>query len=96
MTLDEAIKDREEAAKKAEKLEFKLCAEEHKQLAEWLKELKRQREAWKNVKAEIEKLKRNEGKWMFGDDLPINWAVSSVLIIIDKHLREVTTDADRD
>lgn len=40
MTLDEAIKDREEAAEIAEKLEFRLCAEEHRQLAEWLKELK--------------------------------------------------------
>ena len=40
MTLDEAIKDREEVAEAAEKLEFRLCAEEHRQLAEWLKELK--------------------------------------------------------
>ena len=51
-------------------------------------------EAWEKVKAEIGKLKRHEGKWMYGDDLPINWTVSSVLIIIDKHLQEVTTDAD--
>lgn len=40
MTLDEAIKHAEE---KAEEIECKKCANEHKQLSEWLKELKKYR-----------------------------------------------------
>jgi len=57
MTLDEAIKHEEELADghdrikqiKAVTLEECRCAEEHRQLAEWLKELKAHREAWKTV-----------------------------------------------
>lgn len=57
MTLDEAIKHCEETAKEIrwqavkERMdiegvaECETCAEEHEQLAEWLKELKRYREA---------------------------------------------------
>ena len=52
MTLDEAIKHAEEVAEGHEKikcikavtLEECKCAEEHRQLAEWLKELKMYRE----------------------------------------------------
>ena len=43
MTLDEAIKHAEEVANDME-LCCKECAEEHRQLAEWLKELKQYRE----------------------------------------------------
>lgn len=43
MTLDEAIKHAEEVANDME-LCCKECAEEHRQLAEWLKELKQLRE----------------------------------------------------
>ena len=59
MTLDEAIKHAEEVAEDAKlismmvgishitELEQKKCADEHRQLAEWLKELKRFRKsAW--------------------------------------------------
>ena len=58
MTLDEAIKHCEEVAEKyCEKVEEGLnaddfcdsCASEHRQLAEWLKELKRLREEQKDV-----------------------------------------------
>lgn len=60
MTLDEAIRHAEEVAKENEKwhmenpsilgyqekfYDCKGCAEEHRQLAEWLKELKRLKEA---------------------------------------------------
>ena len=38
MTLDEAIKHAEEVAKEQEKLGK--CAEEHRQLAKWLRELR--------------------------------------------------------
>ena len=45
MTLDEAIKHCEEKEKEQALNGCFTCAEEHKQLAEWLKELKRYREA---------------------------------------------------
>ena len=45
MTLDEAIKHCEEKEKEQALNGCFACAEEHKQLAEWLKELKRYREA---------------------------------------------------
>lgn len=45
MTLDEAIKHCEEKEKEQALNGRFACAEEHKQLAEWLKELKRYREA---------------------------------------------------
>ena len=71
MTLDEAIKHAEEVAEEKES-EGKLlcqsesasigcltCAEEHKQLAEWLKELKQLREQKdEDLIAEIDKLPR--------------------------------------
>ena len=40
MTLDEAIKHCEEVAEEQEEKECLECAAEHRQLAEWLKELK--------------------------------------------------------
>ena len=45
MTLEEAIKHCEEKEKEQALNGCFACAEEHKQLAEWLKELKRYREA---------------------------------------------------
>ena len=61
MTLEEAIKHAEEVADshdgikqiKAVTLEECRCAEEHRQLAEWLKELKAHREAWEKVLDEM-------------------------------------------
>lgn len=38
----------------AEKASCELCAAEHRQLAEWLKELKAHREAWEKVKSEVD------------------------------------------
>ena len=61
MTLDEAIAHCQETAKELRKQPFKekmdiedtadceTCAEEHEQLAEWLKELKELRKENKNV-----------------------------------------------
>lgn len=68
MTIDEAIKHAEEVAEEKEKEAWeaqlqeeykkikscKKCAEEHRQLAEWLKELKAHREAWMKVKLAID------------------------------------------
>jgi len=62
MTLDEAIKHEEEMADghdrikqiKAVTLEECKRAKEHRQLAEWLKELKTHREAWMKVVSEVD------------------------------------------
>lgn len=56
--------------------ECKECASDHRQLAEWLKELKGYREA----KAKIESLPL---VWEYGQ------GVEDCLAIIDKHLQEV-------
>ena len=67
MTLDEAIQHCEEVAKiKRNRLirgdfeegsyaeeECQKCAEEHRQLAEWLKELKDYRKTWDEIKKQI-------------------------------------------
>ena len=105
MTLDEAIEHCEEVAKENRELFEKIgtspyydgdncleCAKAHEQLAEWLKELKRQREAWEKIKADIEQ-KYALYKFNFqGFSMSI---VAECLAIIDKHLQEVTTDEDR-
>ena len=58
------------------------CADEHRQLAEWLKELKQKRQAIEDIKAEIELIKKAEyqiygkGSWNF---------VGKCLDVIDKH-----------
>lgn len=60
MTLDEAIQHCEEVAEKQDKLceisvterakeQNSKCAEEHRQLAEWLKELKAYKETWRKL-----------------------------------------------
>lgn len=90
MTLYEAIQHCEEVATKmecesmcveeayqtAKQADCEKCAEEHRQLAEWLKELKGYREA----KAKIESLPL---VWEYGQ------GVEDCLAIIDKHLQEV-------
>lgn len=60
MTIDEAIQHCEEVAEKQDKLceisvterakeQNSKCAEEHRQLAEWLKELKAYKETWRKL-----------------------------------------------
>jgi hypothetical protein len=75
MTLEEAIRQAEEAAQKCEdfvrchscdrELGFvkrcQKCADEHRQLAEWLKELKIHREAWGKVKRTVKAYLMLEG-----------------------------------
>lgn len=81
MTLDEAIKHAEEVAEQNEWFEknylenkgCKECAEEHRQLAEWLKELKHLREQVSNLEkpnTEVLDKIRNE----FIDQYPRNYA----------------------
>ena len=66
ITIDNAIRHFEEVAEANENtciaemdvnLDKYLCAKEHRQLAEWLKELKFHREAWVKVRESIESLK---------------------------------------
>ena len=51
MTIDGAIAHAEEVSATTK---CKECAEEHRQLAEWLKELKEKRQAIKDTRAEID------------------------------------------
>lgn len=75
MTLDEAIKHCEEVADEKNKEACNLydtknyeesrdciwCAEEHRQLAKWLKELKAVREAWLQLTKTVLELRDNNG-----------------------------------
>lgn len=99
MTIDEAIKHCEEIAKdktnlastlwdSKEKARCEDCAEEHRQLVEWLKELKRQREAWEKVKAEID---QKQYDFMADKDYDegIRFGLMLAYQIIDKFLEGV-------
>lgn len=88
MTIDEAIKHCEEVAEKyCEKVEEGLtaddfcdsCASEHRQLAEWLKELKAYREAREEIGCLPIVWEEGAG-------------IRKCIDILDKHLMEVTAD----
>ena len=95
MTLDEAIKHAEEVAEEKEKNAYNLydaqkyeesreciwCAEEHRQLAEWLKELKAYREARKEINGLATVWEEGEG-------------INKCRRILFKHLEEVNADGD--
>ena len=53
MTLDEAIKHCEEVAEQNEEQSCKECANEHRQLAEWLRELEAYRKAENEIEQEL-------------------------------------------
>ena len=62
------------------------CADNHRQLAEWLKELKRHREAWKKIK--------DEYIWQANDTVTVGDYKTYIYTgeidkIIDKALKEV-------
>ena len=88
MTIDEAITHSEEVMmENLEKTKDRKagdpvarecfeCAEEHRQLAEWLKELKEKRQAIEDIRAEIEE------RWKADE-----CNVGDCLDIIDKHLK---------
>ena len=105
MTLDEAIKYHEEKAKELrtprvyEDIEGNLCAtetceecaEEHEQLAEWLKELKALKEAPKGDIISREALINiilNDRKL---DGVNANWEVNHILV----HIKNAPTVSDR-
>lgn len=109
MTLDEAIKHAEEVAKGNENLaEFyykepgrntalgddcRECAEEHRQLAEWLKDYERLTDVLDKIRAEINELKPNNPN--FKGYFEQNVALNKVLDIIDKYRESEVQDADR-
>lgn len=89
MTLEEAIKHAEEVAEELEEEAVKgccddteimdkciECAKEHRQLAEWLKELKKYREADEEIRSLSQVWEEGEG-------------INKCCRIIDKHLEEV-------
>ena len=62
------------------------CAEEHRQLAEWLKELKQTRQAIEDIKTEIES--KTYGDYMGHNEyeMAVSDGLEKALIIIDKHI----------
>lgn len=102
MTLDEAIKHCEEVAESEEqkykewkgdyshlkKIDSCLeCAKEHRQLAEWLRELKAYREAREEIIR-----KRDSSQW---SELVVH-GFSHAIYTIDNHLKEVNADGNSD
>ena len=93
MTLDEAIRhcddvaeEKEQEAKEAHVLsgmDCMECAEEHRQLAEWLRELKAYREAREEIIR-----KRDSSQW---SELVVH-GFSHAIYTIDNHLKEVNAD----
>ena len=68
------------------------CADNHRQLAEWLKELKRYREAWDKIKTELNELIEWHDTPIEidnGNDVWYCTAIGMALTIIDKALGEV-------
>lgn len=98
MTLEEAIKHCEEVAEENERqaealadfdgaveLQCLECASEHRQLAEWLKELK----AYRKAKEEITR-KMNSGQWSEG----VVYGLNKSIRIMQKHIEEVNNDVE--
>lgn len=63
MTIDEAIQHCQEKVQEQAKKGCYRCAEEHHQLAEWLKELKAYRETWDEIKKQI----KEESNFAYAD-----------------------------
>ena len=93
MTIDEAIRHCEEVAEEKEQeakeahvlsgMDCMECAEEHRQLAEWLRELKAYREAREEIIR-----KRDSSQW---SELVVH-GFSHAIYTIDNHLKEVNAD----
>lgn len=99
-TLEEAIKHCEEVAEELEEEAVKgccddseimdkciECANEHRQLAEWLKELKGYEEAEEEINRKME-----SGQWSDA----VAYGMNKALVIMHKHIREVKADEDSD
>lgn len=98
MTLDEAIRHCMEVAErqdilcsisvsdKAKENNHK-CAEEHRQLAEWLRELKDRRQAMQNIRQEIEQAKCPTEPHNVDYNSAYNDGLDGALRIIDRHMK---------
>lgn len=90
MTIDEAIKHAEEVAEEHTKYNIyggfescDECAEEHRQLAEWLRELKRNRDVLQEIREEI----RKDAEWWSEHDSLREQVLRDVIEdIIDKYI----------
>ena len=102
MKIDEAIKHCEEVAEENEKTalykpidfcvtgeidECTKCAVEHRQLAEWLKELKAHREAWEKCIKEIKEWCWNADKQVIAKDSCVVDAMVDLFIRTIKECR---------
>ena len=87
MTIDEAITHCIEVAEQNEDQSCKKCANEHRQLAEWLRELKAYREAEEAINR-----KMKSGQWSDA----VVFGMGKALLIMRKHIREVNADEDSD
>ena len=94
MTLEESIIHAEEIAATNERLcerlhnaEYGKCADEHRQLAEWLKDYKRLKSAVEDIKADINLLSDSEQIDLHTIEIT-NWIGmrNKVLDIINKHI----------
>ena len=109
MTIDEAIKHAEEVAvwqeTEANKFEsdgyegyeqsqYLECAAEHRQLAEWLKELKAHREAWEKCIKEIKEWYWNADKQAIAKDPCVVDAMVDLFIRTIKECRPEEGDAE--
>ena len=89
MTLEEAINYYERQTEElynaipCDGCAFNMCKEEHRQLVEWLRELKAYREA----EEEIDR-KRKSGQWSDA----VVFGMGKALWIMHKHIREVNAD----
>lgn len=83
MTIDEAITHCIEVAEQNEDQSCKECANEHRQLAEWLTKLM----AYEEARSEIVR-KMNSGQWSEG----VVYGLGKAVRIMEKHLREVNAD----
>ena len=71
------------------------CAAEHRQLAEWLKELRELRDAIKDVKTEAEKTKEqvyDAPKDVCESDYWVREGIDFVLELIDKHINSEVSE----
>lgn len=113
MSLEEAIKHCEEVAQGNEQMatydllcteqqknDCLECASEHRQLAEWLRELKAYREKTEHIISELEERARqldveSEQEWVVGDENSRLDEVNEIIAFIKKTYEEVN-NADSD
>jgi hypothetical protein len=98
MTIDEAIEHCMDIAETQEMCSNgKKCAEEHRQLAEWLKDYKRQTDMLDKMRAEIMSLDYIDEDKYEGISIDPQISRDDVLYIIDKYKAESEVqDADSD